>query len=95
MRMHSSISTALRLGALLLAPVLVGCGDKEGCIELAEHLTDVVAEERGKPLPDELRQKMVKRTLDSCVADPPSAEQLECALATRSTEAMKKCDPAD
>jgi hypothetical protein len=92
MRMPRSISSALALGVLFV-PVLVGCGDKEGCTKLAEHLADTVAQERGKPLPDELRAKMVKRTYDSCVADPPTSEQLACALAADSTEAMKKCDP--
>jgi hypothetical protein len=93
MRMPNSISSALRVGALLVVPVLVGCGDKEGCTKLAEHLADVVAKERGKPLPEELRAKMVKRTFDSCVADPPTPEQLDCAIRAESTEAMKACDP--
>jgi hypothetical protein len=93
MRMSPTISNVLRVGVLLLVPTLVGCGDKEGCRKLAEHLADVVTKEQGKPLPAELREKMVKRTLDSCVADPPSPEQLECALGAQSTEAMKACDP--
>ena len=90
-----SISSTLRVSVLLLVPAFVGCGDKEGCRKLAGHLADVVAKEQGKPLPDEIREKMIRRTLDSCVADPPSPEQLECALRAETTEAMKACDPAD
>jgi hypothetical protein len=93
MRMPKSIPSTLRLAAFLTVPVLVGCGDKEGCRKLSEHLTEVVEKERGEPLPDGLREKMAKRTFDSCVADPPTPEQLECALGAQSTEAMKACDP--
>lgn len=93
MRMTNSIHSALRVGVLPVVLALVGCGDKEGCRKLAEHLADVVDKEGDKPLPDDLREKMVKRTLDSCVADPPTPEQLDCALRAETTEAMKTCDP--
>lgn len=77
----------------LLAPLATGCGDKEGCTKLAQHLTDVVEQERGKELGAELREKMINKTIDSCLAEPPGPEALQCALKASSSEAMKKCDP--
>ena len=76
-----------------LALLLTACGDKEGCTKFAEHLADVVAKEKGEAFSAELREKMVKKTVDSCLADPPTPEALQCALKAETSEAMKACDP--
>jgi hypothetical protein len=35
---------------------------------------------------------MIKKTTESCVADPPSPAALDCALQAQTPEAMKACD---
>jgi hypothetical protein len=75
----------------LLLPA-AGCTDDTQCKAFAEHVADVVTGEKDKPVDPEVREKMVKKTTESCVAEPPSKEALDCALAAESTEAMKKCD---
>jgi hypothetical protein len=84
--------TRILAGSLLAASLLAGCGGAEGCDEFAEHLADVVAKEKGSALDDDMRAKMIKKTADSCAADPPSPETLECAKTADSTEAMKACE---
>jgi hypothetical protein len=75
----------------ILFPAL-GCADTKQCDAFAEHLADVVASETKEPIDPEMRGKMVKQTVDACVADPPSKQALDCALAAESSDAMKQCD---
>lgn len=79
----------------------IGCADTKQCDAFAEHLADVVASETKEPIDAdsarraewaEMRSKMVKQTVDACVADPPSKQALDCALAAESSDAMKQCD---
>jgi hypothetical protein len=80
------------LGALLVLPLFAGCGENPQCKAFAEHLADVVAAEKDETVDAEVREKMVKKTTESCVADAPSKAALDCALAAESSEAMKQCD---
>jgi hypothetical protein len=80
---------------VLCAAPLVGCADKQKCQQFAEHVVDVVAQEAARQVSGEEREKMVKKTGESCVAEPPSPEALDCALAAKTSEAINKCDELD
>jgi hypothetical protein len=90
-----------RLVFLAILLPAIGCADTKQCEAFAEHLAEVVASETKEPVdPDsarraewaEVRGKMVKQTVDACVADPPDEQALDCALAAESSAAMKLCD---
>jgi hypothetical protein len=81
----------MRLLLIALLPAL-GCTDTSQCEAFATHVADVVTRENAEPVDAEIRDKMVKQTVDACAADPPSKEALACALAAESSEAMKACD---
>lgn len=80
------------LTALALALALPGCGGGEGCEDFANHLADIATKEASNPVDDQMRAKMVKKTLDSCSASPPNKEALDCAMKAQTIAAMKACE---
>jgi hypothetical protein len=82
---------------VVAALALAGCGNEQ-CTKYGEHLADVVmkeAEAAGKPVAEDKRAELVKKTVEACNAEPPKKEALECALAAASTKEMKKCEGVD
>ena len=82
----------LRFAPLAVFVALTGCADRKACEDFAQHLAEVVAKEKGSELDATLRQKMIDKTIDSCIADPPSPQAMACAMKAESTEAMQACD---
>lgn len=81
--------------SFMLVLLLPACADDTECKAFAEHVADVVANEKGEAVDAEMRAKMVKQTAESCAAEPPSKAALDCAIAAKSSEAMKKCDATE
>lgn len=96
MKKISQLIPALALTALL---PLVGChkepdpAQKEACEKFAKHLAEVVQKEQGEQVPKEQVDAMVEATVGQCLAAPPEAEEMKCAMAATDTKAMKACDP--
>ena len=91
---HSLV--ALALVAASSAALMSACADTDTCQKFADHLADVVAKEAGdKQVSAENRDKMIKNTFETCVAEKPKKEQLECAIKADSTEAMKACEKSE
>ena len=76
----------------VLALVLPACGGGEGCEDFANHLADVASKEAPAPVDDEMRAKMVKKTLDSCNAAAPKKDALDCAMKAQTIKEMKACE---
>lgn len=83
----------LALAASLFALLGAGCGGGEGCDEFATHLADVLAKENGT-VPAEVREKMIKKTTESCSASPPPKESLDCAMKASTSAQMRACEAA-
>jgi len=80
--------TTLILGLALFA---FGCDSNPKCDELAEHMTGVLASEKGV-VPDEAQAKSIKDIKASCNAHTPPDEVLECALKAKTRAALVECD---
>lgn len=85
------------MAGVITAVTLCGCGN-EKCAQLGEHMADLAiaeAKSAGDPVADDKRADIVKKTTDSCNADPPEDEKLDCALKAETTKAVKLCDGVD
>lgn len=92
------LSTTPLLALTIFIAVLVpasGCGAPEGCEAFAEHLADVLAKEQGTKVAADVREKMVKKTVESCAAQPPDKAALDCAIKAETSAAMKACEGGD
>ena len=87
-------SVGLAVGlALALSALAPGCADTEGCQKFAEHLADVIAKEQADTkISAESRDKLIKNTAETCVADKLPPEAVECGIKAETSEAIKACD---
>ena len=81
-----------------LALATTACkGDTAACENFAKHLAEVLVKEKssqGGAVSDDLKAKMIKKTTDSCMAAPPTADQLACAMKAETSEAITACGEA-
>ncbi len=92
--MTTRILTSLLAAPLLLA-LAPGCAGDDRCQRFAEHLADVLAQERGGEVSAENREKMIKATAKTCGDTKPKPETLDCALKAETSEAIKACQPPE
>ena len=75
-----------------LCTLVLGCDSNPKCDELAEHVTKVLAAEKGEELPDEAKDKAKKDIVGACNSEAPPAEALDCALKAETKAALVACD---
>ena len=80
---------------LLATLLLSGCDDNKQCEAFANHLAEVLGANAAQPVSEETKAKMIKKTTESCIADPPSKASLDCALKAQTADAIKACDKVE
>jgi hypothetical protein len=90
-----------RFSSVLLLVLGAACGKEvdpeveSRCEQYAEHLADVIAEEKRADdieIDATTRANAIEKTREACLGAGLDVKQLECALAAESTAQMRKCD---
>jgi hypothetical protein len=93
--MPHRLPLALVLSGAALA--LVGCDSGDApppCGDLAAHVADVLAKDKPELLAS-AKDKAVADLKAACEADPPTSEEIECAMKAETRAALDNCDPKD
>lgn len=93
--MHRRLRLALAFTGASLALAACDSGDAPPpCGELAAHVADVLAKDKPALLAS-AKDKAVADLEAACKADPPTSDEIECAMKAETRAALDACDPTD
>lgn len=86
------MNNAKLIAGLALSTLVFGCDANPKCEQLAQHITDVIAKEKGEDVPQEAKDKSKKDILDACNTEAPPEAVLDCSLKAQTRDALVECD---